>query len=86
MDTMNVSLTPEQSEYVRRTVDRDFGNTIEFFRDLIRERMRREVAADLKLLGSTVKDAPAGPDEQEIANVVAVQKQVRKELRRESRP
>ncbi len=82
---MNVSLTPEQSEYVRRTVDRDFGNTSEYFRDLIRERMRREIDADLQLLESTSKGAPAGPDAQEIERVLIVQKKVRKELRREGR-
>ena len=81
MNTMNISLTPEQSEYVRRTVERDFGNASEYFRDLIRERMRREIEADLKLLASTTKGAPAGPTEQEIENVLAVQRQVRKELK-----
>ena len=81
MNTMNVSLTPEQSEYVRRSVDRDFGNASEFFRELIREKMRREIDADLKLLASTAKGAPAGPSEQEIEDVLAVQRQVRKELK-----
>ena len=81
MNTMNISLTPEQSEYVRRTVERDFGNASEYFRDLIRERMRREIEADLKLLASTTKGAPAGPTEQEVENVLAVQRQVRKELK-----
>ena len=81
MNTMNVSLTPEQSEYVRRTVDRDFGNASEFFRELIRERMRREIDADLKLLASTAKGSSAGPSEQEIEDVLTVQRQVRKELK-----
>ena len=81
MNTMNISLTPEQSEYVRRTVERDFGNASEYIRDLIRERMRREIEADLKLLAATTKGAPAGPSDQEIENVLAVQRQVRKELK-----
>jgi len=82
---MNISLTPQQSEYVRRTVDRDFGNASEFFRDLLRERMRREIEADLAVLEGTTKGAPAGPGEREIERVLAVQRQVRKELNRARR-
>ncbi len=82
MDTMNVSLTPEQSEYVRRTVERDFGNTSEFFRDLIRDRMRGEIKADLAFLSSTTKGAPGGPSDQEMEQLLAVQRKVRKELTR----
>ena len=82
MDTMNIALTPEQAEFVRRRVERDFGNVSEFFRDLIRERMRREIAADLTFLKSTIPGAPAGPSEQEIEEVLSVQRQVRKELKR----
>jgi Arc/MetJ-type ribon-helix-helix transcriptional regulator len=85
MNTMNISLTPEQSEYVRRTVEREFGNASEYFRELIRERMAREIEADLALLQSTTKDAPAGPSEQEIEAILKTQRAVRKELRRESR-
>lgn len=85
MDTMNVSLTPEQSEYVRRRIERDFGNASEFFRELIRERMRREITADLAFLKSTTKDAPAGPSDQEVEGVLSVQRTVRKELKRAGR-
>ena len=85
MDTMNISLTPEQSEYVRRTVERDFGNASEFFRDLIRERMKREIESDLAFLESTTKGAPAGPNEREIEDILSVQRPVRKELKREGR-
>ena len=85
MDTMNISLTPQQSEYVRRTVDRDFGNASEFFRDMLRERMRREIEADLAVLGATTKGAPAGPGEREIKSVLALQRQVRRELKRAGR-
>jgi Arc/MetJ-type ribon-helix-helix transcriptional regulator len=85
MSTMNISLTPNQSEYVRRTVEREFGNASEYFRELIRERMAREIEADLALLQSTTKDAPPGPSEQEIEAVLKTQRAVRKKLRRESR-
>jgi Arc/MetJ-type ribon-helix-helix transcriptional regulator len=85
METVNISLTPEQSEFVRRTVARDFGNVSEYFRELIRERMTREIEADLAFLEKTSKGAPAGPGEQEIKKVVRVQREVRKTLRREGR-
>lgn len=85
MSTMNISVTPEQSEYVRRTVERDFGNSSEFFRDLIRERMRREIEADIRLLASSGKGAAAGPTDAELEEVLQVQRQVRKELRRAGR-
>jgi Arc/MetJ-type ribon-helix-helix transcriptional regulator len=81
MDTMNISLTPEQAEYVRRTVDRNFGNASEFFRDLLRERMKREIEADLALLESTTRHASAGPSEEEIEVILETQRKVRKELR-----
>lgn len=79
---MNISLTPEQSEYVRGSVHRDFGNASEFFRDLLRARMRREVEADLALLKGTSGGAAAGPSVDEVARVLAVQHAVRKELKR----
>jgi Arc/MetJ-type ribon-helix-helix transcriptional regulator len=80
MGTMNISLTPEQAEYVRRSVERDFGNVSEFFRDLLRERMKREIEADLALLQSTATNAPAGPGEREIETILETQRQVRKDL------
>lgn len=85
MQTMNVSLTLEQADYVRRTVDRDFGNASEFFRELIREHMQREIDADLAVLEATSSGAPAGPSDAQIAKVIAVQRQVRKELRHAGR-
>jgi Arc/MetJ-type ribon-helix-helix transcriptional regulator len=81
MGTMNISLTPEQAEYVRRTVARDFGNASEFFRDLLRERMKREIEADLALLQSTTAGAPAGPTEAEIEAVLKTQKSVRQQFK-----
>jgi Arc/MetJ-type ribon-helix-helix transcriptional regulator len=85
MDTMNISLTPEQSEYVRGSVHRDFGNASEFFRDLLRERMYREVEADLALLKATSGGAPAGPGKEDVTRILAVQRAVRKELKRARR-
>jgi Arc/MetJ-type ribon-helix-helix transcriptional regulator len=83
METMNISLPPEMAAFVRQIVRREYGNTSEFLRELVRERMRREIQADLELLRATAKDAPAGPNEAEIAGIVKAQKQVRKDLRGE---
>lgn len=85
MGTMNISLTPEQAEYVRRTVEHDFGNASEFFRDLLRERMRREIEGDLELLQSTVPGAPVGPSEEEIETILETQRKVRKHLKHAGR-
>lgn len=80
MGTMNISLTPEQAEFVRRTVARDFGNASEFFRDLLRARMRQEIEADLALLQTTTAGAPAGPSESELEAILRTQKLVRRQL------
>jgi Arc/MetJ-type ribon-helix-helix transcriptional regulator len=85
MDTMNVSLTPEQSEYVRRTVARDFGDVSEFFRDLLRERMKQEIDADVAYLNATVSNAQAGPNDEQIKDVLGTQRKVRQELKRARR-
>lgn len=78
MDSMNISLPPGMAEFVRHQVDRSYGNVSEFFRDLVRERIQREITADLELLGSTNKGAPAGPGEDEIDEVLALQKRIRR--------
>ena len=80
INTINISLTPAQSEFVRRTVSRDFGDANEFFRDLLRERMEAEIASDLEFLKSTQQRAPAGPSEHEIESIVQTQKKVRREF------
>jgi Arc/MetJ-type ribon-helix-helix transcriptional regulator len=82
MNTVNISLPAAMNEFVRENVERDYGNVSEFFRDLLRERMRREIEADLAFLNSTTEGAPAGPSEEEIRRILAVQKKVRKDLGR----
>jgi Arc/MetJ-type ribon-helix-helix transcriptional regulator len=79
MDTMNISLPKPMSEFVRQNVARDYGNVSEFFRDLVREKMEREIEADLKFLDSTSQGALPGPDEAEIDKIVALQKKLRKQ-------
>ena len=80
MDTINVSVTPEQAEYIRRSTEHGFGNASEFFRDMLRERMQREIQEDLSLLEKT-GPAPAGPAPEEIEEILATQRRVRKDLR-----
>ena len=80
MATMNISLPGPMAEFVRATVERDYGNASEFFRDLVREKIRQEVEADVRLLAAATDGAPAGPTEADIAEILTIQKQVRKEI------
>ena len=80
MDTMNISLPKPMAEFVRQNVARDYGNASEYFRSLVREKMRQEIEADVKFLGNSIKGMPPGPSEEEIEQVLKLQKQVRKEL------
>ena len=81
MDTMNISLPGPMAEFVRATVERDYGNASEFFRDLVREKIRREVEADLRFLETATRGAPAGPEDADVDEILQIQKQVRKEIR-----
>jgi Arc/MetJ-type ribon-helix-helix transcriptional regulator len=78
MDSMNISLPGEMAEFVRREVQHNYGNISEFFRDLVREKIKREIDADLALLEATIHGGEAGPTEVEIEQVVALQKKLRK--------
>jgi Arc/MetJ-type ribon-helix-helix transcriptional regulator len=80
MNTMNISLPPAMTEFVRRNVERDYGNVSEYFRDLVREKMRKQIEADVKFLEAAGKGAPPGPSETEIGEILKIQKQARKEL------
>ena len=77
METMNISLPKPMSEFVRLNVERNYGNASEYFRELVRERMQREIEADLKFLESTSEGAPVGPTETELERIVALQKRLR---------
>jgi Arc/MetJ-type ribon-helix-helix transcriptional regulator len=82
INRVHVSLTAAMSEFVRENVARDYDNVSEFFRDLLRERMRREIKNDLAFLNNTTEGAPAGPSEEEITQILAVQRKVRKDMGR----
>ncbi len=77
MNSMNISLPQDMAEFVRRQVNQNYGNVSEFFREMIREKIKREVAGDLAFLESTGA-APRGPTEKEIEEILALQRKVRR--------
>jgi Arc/MetJ-type ribon-helix-helix transcriptional regulator len=81
MDSINISLPQSMADFVRGVVEREYGNASEFFRELVRERQQKEIAADVALLESTHAGAPVGPTESEIVEILKIQKKVRKGLR-----
>ena len=78
MDSMNISLPPTMAEFVRRKVERNYGNVSEFFRALVREKIQHEIEADLALLESTEVNAQPGPSQKEIQKILNLQKRLRK--------
>jgi Arc/MetJ-type ribon-helix-helix transcriptional regulator len=85
MQTMNISLTPDLADYVRKITTEQYGNASEFFREMLRERIRRQIEQDVAFLQSTSAGATPGPNEEEVREVLALQRAVRKELKRERR-
>ena len=53
----------------------------EFFRDLVREKMEKEIETDLAFLNESSKGAQPCPTEEEIGEILALQKKVRKKSR-----
>ena len=80
MDTMNISLPKPMAEFVRQKVKSDYGNASEYFRELVREKMRKQIEADVKFLEASSEGALPGPSEAEIEEILKLQKKVRKEL------
>ncbi|HNQ88355.1 MAG TPA: hypothetical protein PKM73_07065 [Verrucomicrobiota bacterium] len=70
---------------MRTPCERDCGNLSEYFRSLVREKMQREIEADLRLLESTRSGALTGPSVADVEAVLALQRQVRKDLDRARR-
>ena len=58
MDTMTISLPKPMAEFVRQKVGLDYGNASEYFRELVRQRMKKEIEADRRFLRET---GPARP-------------------------
>lgn len=86
MATLNISLPAPMAAFVRAQCERDCGNLSEYFRSLVREKMQREIEADLRLLESTRSGALPGPSVADVEEVLALQRQVRKDLARARRP
>jgi Arc/MetJ-type ribon-helix-helix transcriptional regulator len=80
MDTMTISLPQPMSEFVRQTVERDYGNASEYFRELVRQRMKKEIEADLRFLRET-GPAKHGPTEKDLETIERIKREVRKDLR-----
>ena len=80
MDTMNISLPKPMAEFVRQKVGRDYGNVSEYFRELVRQRMKKEIEAGLRLLRESGPAKP-GPTEKDLETIERIKREVRKDLR-----
>ncbi len=60
MATLNISLPGPMEAFVRAQCERDYGNVSEYFRTLVREKMKHEIEADLRFLKSTQVRCAAG--------------------------
>ena len=79
MDTMNISLPKPMAEFVRQKVGCDYGNVSEYFRELVRQRMKKEIEADLRLLRESGPAKP-GPTEKDLETIERIKREVRKDL------
>jgi hypothetical protein len=71
--------------FVRAQCERDCGNVSEYFRILVREKMKHEIEEDLRFLESTRSGAAPGPSAEDVEEVLTLQKRVRKDLARARR-
>lgn len=83
---MNISLPPELADYVRSSVKGLYGNTSEFFRELLRQRRQAEIEANVKALEAAhagAYDRDTTPEE--LAAILDAQREVRAEMAVERR-
>ncbi|MEK7685167.1 MAG: type II toxin-antitoxin system ParD family antitoxin [Verrucomicrobiota bacterium] len=85
MATLNISLPGPMEAFVRAQCDRDYGNVSEYFRTLVREKMKQEIDEDLRFLESTRRRAAPGPSAEDVEEILTLQKRVRKDLARARR-
>ena len=85
MATLNISLPAPMAAFVRAQCERDCGNVSEYFRTLVREKMKHEIEEDLQFLESTRSGAAPGPSAADVEEVLTLQKRVRKDLARARR-
>ncbi len=81
MSTINISLPPAMAEFVRQRTKREYGSVSEYFRDLVRERIQKEIGEDVAFLNDALKGAPAGPSAADVAKVLKFQRRARRKLR-----
>jgi Arc/MetJ-type ribon-helix-helix transcriptional regulator len=80
MKTLTISLPAEMANWVRAKSARGaYGNISDLMREMIRERMRSEIEADVRTLSESMSRACEGPTEEQLARVLAIQKEVRRE-------
>lgn len=87
-ETLNISLSPELAEFARADSEAQaFDSMSEYMRDLIRRRRRERIAEEVELLEKAMAGAPIGdPSEEEMAEIVRVQRRIRAERRSARRP
>jgi Arc/MetJ-type ribon-helix-helix transcriptional regulator len=85
MATVSISLPGPMEAFVRAQCQRDYGNVSEYFRTLVREKMKQEIDEDLRLLEATRRRAAPGPSAEDVEEILALQKRVRKDLARARR-
>ena len=85
MATLNISLPGPMEAFVRAQCERDYGNVSEYFRTLVREKMKQEIDEDIRFLESTQSGAEPGPSANDVEEILAMQKLVRKDIARARR-
>ena len=85
MATLNISLPGPMAAFVRAQCERDYGNLSEYFRTLVREKMKHEIEEDLRFLESTRSGAPPGPSVEDVEEILTLQKRARRDLARARR-
>ena len=71
--TINISLNPDLAEFARADSEaRAFDSMSEYMRDLIRNRRREQIEADVAFLEKAIEGAPLGdPSDKEMAAIYA---------------
>ncbi len=81
--TINISLNPELAEFARADAQAQaFDSMSEYMRDLIRNRRREQIDADVAYLEEAIEGAPLGdPDDAEMARIVGAQHRIRRRVK-----
>lgn len=78
----NISLARDLRDFARAEAsEQGYGSISAYFADLLRQRRQAQIEADVKFLASAMQDAPPGPEPMD--QILAAQKRVRRQLRKE---